>query len=186
MSEQEADDTKTDKMPTVEQGATQRLDRDVLQAMSNEEMPKRPHSIDGAKKTDAPADSESSAPEAEAKESKVEEEPFVVEHAGTAEADAVKDEVVAILKTVFDPEIPVNIYELGMVYDIFVDGDARTLVRMTLTSPNCPVAGTLPGEVEEKVKSVESVSDATVTLVWDPPWSPDFMTEAAKLQLNMF
>jgi len=93
--------------------------------------------------------------------------------------------IVAVLKTIFDPEIPVNIHELGLIYAIEIADDLSVTVRMTLTAPACPAAGILPGEVETKVRAVDGVKDATVELVWDPPWSPDRMTEAAKLQLGM-
>ena len=93
-------------------------------------------------------------------------------------------QVIKVLRSVYDPEIPVSIYDLGMIYGIQIDGDA-VHVRMTLTTPACPVAGILPGQVETRVKALEGVSDATVELVWDPPWTPDKMSEAAKLQLNM-
>ena len=102
------------------------------------------------------------------------------------ENNLLKDQIVGALKTIFDPEIPVNIYELGLVYGIDIDAQNKVNLKMTLTSPSCPVAGSLPGEVETKVKDVEGVSDCTVELVWDPPWEPKMMTEAAKLQLNMF
>jgi FeS assembly SUF system protein len=95
------------------------------------------------------------------------------------------DEAIAMLKTVYDPEIPVDIYELGLVYKVVIDEDANIKVEMTLTSPACPVAGTLPVEVESKLRSIEGVNDVTVEIVWDPPWTPDMMSEAAKLQLNM-
>lgn len=97
-----------------------------------------------------------------------------------------REQIINNLKTIFDPEIPVNIYELGLVYNIDIDTQNKVNLKMTLTSPSCPVAGSLPGEVETKVKSVEGVSDCTVELVWDPPWTPEKMTEAARLQLNMF
>ena len=96
-----------------------------------------------------------------------------------------KERIVDVMKSIFDPEIPVNIYELGMVYDIDVDDDGNALVRMTLTSPTCPVAGTLPGEVEVKLNSVEGIKAGKVELVWEPPWTPEKMSEAAKLQLGM-
>jgi FeS assembly SUF system protein len=99
---------------------------------------------------------------------------------------AIEAEVVEALKTVFDPEIPVNIYELGLIYDIDVADDGRVELKMTLTSPGCPVAGSLPGEVETRVAAVPGVSSAHIELVWDPPWNPGLMTEAAKLQLGMF
>lgn len=95
-----------------------------------------------------------------------------------------EEQVIKVLRSVYDPEIPVSIYDLGMIYGIRIDGDV-VHVRMTLTTPACPVAGILPGQVETRVKALEGVSDATVELVWDPPWTPDKMSEAAKLQLNM-
>ena len=95
-----------------------------------------------------------------------------------------EEQVIKVLRSVYDPEIPVSIYDLGMIYGIQIDGDV-VHVRMTLTTPACPVAGILPGQVETRVKALEGVSDATVELVWDPPWTPDKMSEAAKLQLNM-
>ena len=98
---------------------------------------------------------------------------------------SVKDRIVEVLKTVYDPEIPVDIYELGLIYEIDVDDAGMTKVVMTLTSPGCPVAGTLPGEVEQKIRGVDGVTDVKLDLVWDPPWSPDLMSEAARLQLNM-
>jgi FeS assembly SUF system protein len=88
------------------------------------------------------------------------------------------------LTLVYDPEIPVNIYELGLVYDVVVDADAHVHIRMTLTSPACPAAQQLPGEVRDRVRAVAGVADATVEVVWDPPWSPDRMSEAARLQLG--
>jgi FeS assembly SUF system protein len=94
--------------------------------------------------------------------------------------------VVAALKTCYDPEIPVDIYELGLVYGVRVDADGAVEVRMTLTSPACPVAGSLPGEVESKVRTVPGVKSARVELVWDPPWDKEMMSEAAKLELGFF
>ena len=96
-----------------------------------------------------------------------------------------EEEIVTALRTVFDPEIPVNIYEMGLIYNIDVGDEGDVGVTMTLTSPACPVAGSLPPEVEWKVASVDGVRKAEVELVWDPPWSPDRMSEAAKLQLNL-
>ncbi|MCG8408795.1 MAG: SUF system Fe-S cluster assembly protein [Phycisphaerales bacterium] len=101
------------------------------------------------------------------------------------DTDSIKSKVLETLKTVYDPEIPVNIYELGLIYDLTVGHDGMVDIRMTLTSPACPVAGTLPGEVEAKVKAVEGVNNAKVELVWEPAWTPERMSEAAKLQLNM-
>jgi len=94
--------------------------------------------------------------------------------------------IVKALATVFDPEIPVNIYELGLIYDVIVDADSRVGIRMTLTAPACPAAQFLPGQVENAVKSVEGVREATVDIVWEPPWTRDRMSDAAKLQLGMF
>jgi FeS assembly SUF system protein len=87
---------------------------------------------------------------------------------------------------VYDPEIPVDIYELGLIYDLDVKDDGRVDIKMTLTAPGCPVAGTMPGMVEEAVTRVAGVTDVSVELVWDPPWDPSRMSEAAKLELNMF
>jgi len=99
--------------------------------------------------------------------------------------EEIENDVVAALKTVFDPEIPVNIYELGLIYNVDVRDDRSVEVRLTLTSPMCPVAGSLPPEVEAKVAEVEGVTASTVDLVWDPPWEPSMMSEAAKLELGM-
>ena len=95
-----------------------------------------------------------------------------------------KEKIVAALKTCYDPEIPVDIFELGLIYDIYLDDDFKAFIKMTLTSPACPVAGSLPGEVQERVSSVEGVEQVDVELVWDPPWSPERMSEAAKLELG--
>jgi FeS assembly SUF system protein len=94
--------------------------------------------------------------------------------------------IIKAISTVFDPEIPVNIYELGLIYDIIVDADGMAGVRMTLTAPGCPVAHTLPVEVADKVKAVEGVTDARVDIVWEPAWTKDRMSDAAKLQLGMW
>ena len=94
--------------------------------------------------------------------------------------------IIAALHTCFDPEIPVDIYELGLIYGIDIQPSGEVSIRMTLTSPGCPVAGSLPGEVEEKVRSVPGVTSAKVELVWEPPWCMEKMSEAAKLQLGMF
>jgi len=99
---------------------------------------------------------------------------------------ALRDQVVEVLKGVYDPEIPVDIYELGLIYEVKVDDDANVHVLMTLTSPMCPVAESLPPEVEEKVARVKGVTKATVEVTWDPPWDPEMMSEAARLELDMF
>ena len=103
---------------------------------------------------------------------------------GDASAE-LQDAVTEILKTVYDPEIPVNIYEMGMIYEVKADTEGSAYVKMTLTSPSCPVAGTLPGEVETKVKSVDGVNEAKVELVWEPVWTMEMISEAARLQLNL-
>ena len=99
-------------------------------------------------------------------------------------APVTEETVVEVLRTVYDPEIPVSIYDLGLIYRIQIE-DSVVHVRMTLTTPACPVAGSLPGQVETRIKAIAGVNDATVELVWDPPWTPEKMSEAAKLQLNM-
>jgi FeS assembly SUF system protein len=93
--------------------------------------------------------------------------------------------IVEALKSVYDPEIPVNIYELGLIYGLDITPESDVIVRMTLTTPSCPVAGSLPGEVETVVREVEGVRDVEVELVWDPPWTPDKLSEAAKLELGL-
>lgn len=98
----------------------------------------------------------------------------------------IEGKVIAALQTVYDPEIPVNIYELGLIYSIEVNDQSYVKVKMTLTSPGCPVAGSLPGEVERKIEAIPEVSGAEVELTWEPPWSKDLMSEAAMLQLGMF
>lgn len=99
-------------------------------------------------------------------------------------AQQLREQVIEQLRQVYDPEIPVNIYDLGMVYDVDVDAAGGVNIRMTLTSPACPVAGSLPGEVEAKIRAIEGVTSVMVDLVWDPPWSPEMMSEVAKLQLG--
>lgn len=96
------------------------------------------------------------------------------------------DRVANVIKTIFDPEIPVNIYELGLIYDIAVSTENDVAVKMTLTSPACPVAGSLPRQVEEKIASLPGVHSARVELVWEPPWSQERMSEAARLELGFF
>jgi FeS assembly SUF system protein len=96
-----------------------------------------------------------------------------------------KAEVIAALKKVYDPEMPVNIYELGLIYGIEIDAEGKAAVRMTLTAPNCPVAGTLPGEVERAVRAVPGITDVKLELTFDPPWTKDRMSEAAKLALGL-
>lgn len=95
-------------------------------------------------------------------------------------------DIIEVLKTIYDPEIPVSIYDMGLVYGIEIDDEGRVKVAMTLTAPGCPVAETLPEEVRDKVRKVPGVKDATVEIVWDPPWTPDRMSEEAKLELGWF
>ena len=101
------------------------------------------------------------------------------------ETELIKTQIVEAMKTVYDPEIPVDIYELGLIYDVEVDTEGLAIIRMTLTSPGCPVAGSLPGEVESKARVESGAKEVQVDLVWEPPWSMDRMSDAAKLQLGM-
>jgi FeS assembly SUF system protein len=100
--------------------------------------------------------------------------------------EALKDKVIAALRAIFDPEIPVNIYDLGLIYQITINEQQHVDIQMTLTTPGCPVAQTFPGTVEQAVNQVKGVSDCTVELVWEPPWSQERMTEAARLELGIF
>lgn len=104
--------------------------------------------------------------------------------APTPAGETVHDRVVQMLQTIFDPEIPINIYEMGLIYDLNVNTDGDVVISMTLTSPTCPVAESLPPEVEAKVGSVEGVRTVKVDLTWEPPWTPERMSEAAKLELG--
>jgi FeS assembly SUF system protein len=106
--------------------------------------------------------------------------------AGAGPDAPVEDRVWAVLRTVHDPEIPINIVELGLIYELTVDPAGAVAIRMTLTTPACPVAEALPGEVEAKVRTVAGVTAAKVELVWEPPWDKSMMSEAAQLQLGMF
>lgn len=101
-------------------------------------------------------------------------------------SDTIKKQVIEVLKTIYDPEIPVNIYEMGLVYEVNIHDGGAVHILMTLTSPMCPVAESLPPEVEEKVAAIEGVAGATVEITWDPPWDPEMMSEAAKLELGMY
>lgn len=102
------------------------------------------------------------------------------------EAILMQDKVVEVLKGCYDPEIPVNIYDLGLIYDVKVDTSGAADIKMTLTSPSCPAAGMLPGEIEYKVKEIPGIKDVRLDLVWDPPWDTTKMSEAARLQLGMW
>lgn len=98
--------------------------------------------------------------------------------------EQLEDKIVAVLKTIYDPEIPVDIYELGLIYEVKINKDGHVDIEMTLTSPNCPVAESLPNDVREKVESIEGVNTAAVHIVFDPPWDKDMMSEEAKLELG--
>ena len=96
-----------------------------------------------------------------------------------------KEKIITEVKKIYDPEIPVNIYELGLIYDIIIEKDNNVKINMTLTSPNCPVAESLPKEVKDGIMQVEGIDNVDLDLVWDPPWDKDRMSEAAKLELNL-
>ena len=97
----------------------------------------------------------------------------------------IKNKVIEEIKKIYDPEIPVNIYELGLIYDVTVDKDNKVYVKMTLTTPNCPVAESLPKEVKDSIMEIKEVNKVDLELVWDPPWDKSMMSEAAKLELNL-
>ncbi len=99
--------------------------------------------------------------------------------------ELLKKQIIDVIKTCYDPEIPVNIYELGLIYDVHIDDENNVRVIMTLTSPACPVAGTLPKDVEQRVRSVQEVQEVKVDVVWDPPWNPQMMSEEARLELGL-
>lgn len=103
----------------------------------------------------------------------------------TMDTTLLGEKIVRVIKTIYDPEIPVDIYELGLIYDVFVNEDHDVKILMTLTTPNCPVAETLPLEVEEKIKSINEVKSAEVEITFDPPWGQELMSEEAKLELGM-
>lgn len=111
------------------------------------------------------------------------------ESGGAAPAEggetSIKDRVVEVLQTVYDPEIPVNLYELGLIYDIDVDSNKNVHIMMTLTTPMCPVAESMPGEVEARVNEIEGLGQVTVELTWEPPWDPSKMSDEAKLELGL-
>lgn len=101
------------------------------------------------------------------------------------EVNILREQIIEAMRTIFDPEIPVNIYELGLIYEVDVSPEGHADIRMTLTSPGCPVAGTLPPEVKQKAESVSGVTEADVAVVWDPPWNMDMMSEEAMLELGL-
>jgi FeS assembly SUF system protein len=96
-----------------------------------------------------------------------------------------KEKIITEIKKIYDPEIPVNIYELGLIYDIIIEKDNNVKINMTLTSPNCPVAESLPKEVKDSIMAIKEVKNVDLNLVWEPPWNKDMMTESAKLELNL-
>jgi FeS assembly SUF system protein len=137
-----------------------------------------------AENLSAPAEPEAKAAAAQAETDT--QQPAAQEMAcGGEGADALKEKVVEAVRTCYDPEIPVNIYELGLIYDIIINPASEVTVKMTLTSPACPAAMSLPGEVEDKIRVTAKPKDVKVEVVWDPPWTPDMMSEAARLQLGM-
>jgi len=101
------------------------------------------------------------------------------------ELEEIGDKIIRVLKTIYDPEIPVDIYELGLIYDVFVSDENNAKILMTLTSPNCPVAESLPVDIEEKVKSLKEINSCEVEITFDPPWTQDLMSEEAKLELGL-
>ena len=137
--------------------------------------------------TDAANPVDTSALEAHAAERAEEQQavPRTAESTGPIDTEAVKEDIIAAHRTVFDPEIPVNIYDIGLIYDIRVEPSGMTHVQMTLTSPACPAAGILPGQVESATRSVEGVRDVILDLTFDPPWNPEMMSEAARLELGL-
>ena len=108
-----------------------------------------------------------------------------VTDSGSIGETILRQQIIAAIETIYDPEIPVNIYELGLIYDLLIDDENNVIIHMTLTSPACPVAGTLPGDVQVKVKNVPGVNNVMVELVWDPPYNMYMMSDAARLQLGL-
>ena len=101
------------------------------------------------------------------------------------DADKLAEKIIKVLKTVYDPEIPVDVYELGLIYDVLVNDNSEVKIIMTLTTPNCPVAESLPKEVKDSVMQIDGIEKVDLDLVWDPPWNKSMMSEAAKLELNL-
>jgi FeS assembly SUF system protein len=139
-----------------------------------------------AEKIDTPLDEQRNLPFGTQKSAAgAAEIPSAGEAGGEVTREKLEELVVDALRTVYDPEIPVNIYDLGLIYDLRIEEGNKVQVRMTLTTPACPVAGQMPAMVEQAVRHLDDVSECEVDLVWDPPWNPDMMTEAARLQLNI-
>jgi len=112
--------------------------------------------------------------------------PYEEEAAAGVQVQILREQIIEALRTIYDPEIPVNIYELGLIYELYVDNEGNVQVKMTLTSPACPVAETLPPEVKDRIQSVPGVNNVNLELVWDPPYSMEMMSEAARLDLGLF
>ena len=148
--------------------------------------------LKGSKDEAAAAETPFTAPDAWSTEALTAPRPEVssdtpeVGPADPAQTAALQGPIIEAIKTVFDPEIPVDIYELGLIYEIIADAERRVLIKMTLTSPACPSAQQIPSEVRYKVKALPNVTNAWVEIVWEPPWSKDRMSEAAKLSLGFF
>ena len=140
--------------------------------------------------TDEPADIAAETPVAAAPEAARTEGNRIVPNVGGSlppeEVARITTDLIGALKTVYDPEIPVDIYELGLIYKVDLDDDRKLTIDMTLTAPGCPVAGEMPGMVKDAVKTVKGIGEVKVNMTFDPPWTPERMSEEAKLELNMF
>ena len=138
--------------------------------------------------SDIPEPASPDAPDAggETEDVKSQDNPPSVSLTSASADETLLDRVIAGVREVYDPEIPLNIYDLGLIYRVDIDEESQVKIDMTLTSPMCPVAGSLPGEVEMAARGVEGVAEVVVDLVWDPPWGPEVMSEAARLELGIF
>ena len=134
----------------------------------------------------APASPEAVDAASETEDASAKDNPPSVSLTSVAPDDTLLNRVIAGVREVYDPEIPLNIYDLGLIYRIDITEESHIAIDMTLTSPMCPVAGSLPGEVEMAARGVDGVSDVVIELVWDPPWGPEVMSEAARLELGIF
>ena len=134
----------------------------------------------------APASPEAVAADSETEDTSAKDNPPSVSLTSTATDETLLDRVIAGVREVYDPEIPLNIYDLGLIYRVDINEESAVAIDMTLTSPMCPVAGSLPGEVEMAARGVDGVAEVVVELVWDPPWGPEVMSEAARLELGIF
>lgn len=122
---------------------------------------------------------------AEVENSQAESDSNGTDNAASGAEDTLQKRVVDVVKQIYDPEIPVNIYDLGLIYDVIVDGNHNVQINMTLTTPHCPVAEAMPNEVETKVRALDDVNNVTVTMVWDPPWDMSLMSDEARLELGL-